>query len=210
MEVITLNKKFLKIFGMCLDDEYATSRERTISKCVNWTMLCISICTVGVSCQYVISQFSDTESILFAVMQIAANTASGGGYFSLFKKKYQVSKFLKRIENLVKLRMYLPFIFKLIKLNEKSCWSKRQLKSIGIRANPDSQALYEQAEANSTFVAKWPLIVFIANYDFVLIFATTYTVIFEMIPARSDPANWYAMYKMRWENILFLQPKLKK
>ena len=37
------------------------------------------------------------------------------------------------------------------------------------------------------------------NYDFVLVFATTYTVIFEMIPAKSDPATWYAMYKMRWD-----------
>lgn len=70
-------------------------------------------------------------------------------------------------------------------------------KLIGIRKNPDSNEFYSKAEEKSTFVAKWPIIVFIANYDFVLVFATTYTVIFEMIPARSEPANWYAMYKMR-------------
>lgn len=68
---------------------------------------------------------------------------------------------------------------------------------LGIRANPDSKELYEKAEEKSTFVAKWPLIVFIMNYDFVLVFATIYTVFVEMIPARSDPATWYAMYKMR-------------
>lgn len=67
----------------------------------------------------------------------------------------------------------------------------------GIHHNPDSRICYEKAEEWSTFVAKWPLIVFVMNYDFVLIFATTYTVIFEMIPGRSDPATWYAMYKMR-------------
>lgn len=36
------------------------------------------------------------------------------------------------------------------------------------------------------------------DYDFVLVFATIYTVIFEMIPAQSDPATWYAMYKMSY------------
>lgn len=87
MEVIILNKKILKIFGMCLDDENASSKERTISKCVNWTMLWISICTIGVSLEYVISHFSDTESILFAVMQIAANTASGRLQTVQYKEK---------------------------------------------------------------------------------------------------------------------------
>lgn len=105
MEVIALNKKILKIFGMCLSDESASSKERTVSKFINWTMLWISICTVGISFEYVVSHFSDTESILFAVMQMAANTASGGGYWTFYNKKYQVSQFLDHIENLVKLRM---------------------------------------------------------------------------------------------------------
>lgn len=69
--------------------------------------------------------------------------------------------------------------------------------SSGMRENPESKVLYTEAEQKSTFVAKWPLIIFITNYDFVLIFATAYTIIFEMIPARSDPATWYAMYKIR-------------
>lgn len=64
--------------------------------------------------------------------------------------------------------------------------------------NPDSSVLYSRAEKKSKIVAKWPLIVFIMDYDFVLVFATTYTIIFEMIPARSDPATWYAMYKMSY------------
>lgn len=105
MEIITLNRKILEIFGMCLNDDTASSKARIVSKCVNWTMLWISICTIGVSLEYVISHFEDTESILFAVMQMAANTASGGGYWTFYKKKYQVSKFLNQIENLVKIRM---------------------------------------------------------------------------------------------------------
>lgn len=68
-------------------------------------MLWISLCTVGVSFEYVVSHFADTESILFAVMQIAANTASGGGYWTFYNKKFQVSKFLNCIEDLIKLRM---------------------------------------------------------------------------------------------------------
>ena len=111
MAVLTLNKKILKIFGMCLNDESASSKDRIVSKCVNWTILWISLCTVGVSFEYVISHFADTESILFAVMQIAANTASGGGYWTFYNKKYQVSKFLNRIENLVKLRMWFTSAF---------------------------------------------------------------------------------------------------
>ncbi|XP_031629162.1 odorant receptor 43b-like isoform X1 [Contarinia nasturtii] len=171
MEVIKLNKKLLKVFGMCLNDENATQRERTISKIINWMMLSISLCTIGVSIEYIVSHFSDTESVLFAVMQVSANTASGGGYWTFYNNKYKVSKFLNQIENLVKLR---------------------------ICQNHESRVLYEKAEVKSTFVAKWPLIVFIVNYDFVLIFATTYTVIFEMIPGRSDPATWYSMYKLSY------------
>lgn len=69
---------------------------------------------------------------------------------------------------------------------------------IGINHNPGSKTVYSKTEEKSSLVAKWPLIIFLLNYDVVLIFATFYTVIFEMIPARSDPATWYAMYKLRY------------
>lgn len=74
---------------------------------------------------------------------------------------------------------------------------KYYFRSIGIANNPDSKDLYSKAEEKSSIVAKWPLIVFLLNYDLVLVFATVYTIIFEMIPGRSDPATWYAMYKLR-------------
>lgn len=109
MDVIKLNKKLLKSFGMCLDDETASPKERIISKYVNWTMLWISICTIGVSIQYIVSHFDDTESILFAVMQVSANTASGGGYWAFYRKKYEVSKFLDQIRSLVGMSEYFEF-----------------------------------------------------------------------------------------------------
>lgn len=37
---------------------------------------------------------------------------------------------------------------------------------------------------------------FLMDFDGVLVFATINTIIFEMIPARSDPATWYTLYKM--------------
>lgn len=104
MEVIKLNKKILKLFGMCLDEQNATQKEKNTSKLVNWAMLAISLCTIAVSIEYIVSHFSDTESILFAVMQVSANTASGGGYWTFYNKKYKVSTFLNQIENLVKIR----------------------------------------------------------------------------------------------------------
>lgn len=104
LEVMSLNKKFLNTFGMCLDAGRASNRERLMSQCVNWTMLWISILTIAISIEYIVSLFNDTESILFAVMQVVANTASGGGYWTFYNKKYQVSRLLTSIENLVKSR----------------------------------------------------------------------------------------------------------
>lgn len=105
MEVLKLNKKLLRIFGMCLNHENVSAKDRLISKYINWTMLWISLCTIAVSVEYIVSHFSDTESILFAVMQVSANTASGGGYWTFYNKKYQVWNFLDRLGNLVKIRM---------------------------------------------------------------------------------------------------------
>lgn len=104
MQVIALNKRILKLFGMCLSDADATEKERLISKCINWVMLTISICTVAISIEYIYSHFGDTESILFAVMQVVANTASGGGYWTFYRKKYEVSKFIDEIEKVVMTR----------------------------------------------------------------------------------------------------------
>lgn len=104
MQVIVLNRRILKLFGMCLSDECASNKERSISKFVNWLMFTISICTIAISIEYIYSHFGDTESILFAVMQVVANTASGGGYWTFYRKKNKVSKFFDEIENLVKLR----------------------------------------------------------------------------------------------------------
>lgn len=110
MEVLNLNKRFLKTFGTCLNEEKVTLKESIISKYVNWTMLWISICTIGVSIQYIVSHFNDTESILFAVMQVSANTASGGGYWTFYRKKFEVSKFLDQIQSLFEMSEYHKFI----------------------------------------------------------------------------------------------------
>lgn len=104
MQVNILNKKILKLFGMCLNYECASKNEKIISKGVNWVMFMISVCTIAISIEYIYSHFEDTESILFAVMQVAANTASGGGYWTFYRKKYQVSKFFGNIEHLVQSR----------------------------------------------------------------------------------------------------------
>lgn len=109
MEAIALNRKFLKLFGMCLDDESASHNDRIVSKFVNWIMLAISICTVAISIEYIISHFQDTESILYAVMQVSANTASGGGYWTFYEKKFQVAEFFGNIEHLVEKRKIFKF-----------------------------------------------------------------------------------------------------
>lgn len=105
MQIIALNKKFLKIFGMCLNEDTATNKERAISTCVNWLMFAISVCTIIVSVEYIYSHFADTENILFAGMQVAANTATGGGYWTFYRKKYKVFKLIEDIAKLVKSRM---------------------------------------------------------------------------------------------------------
>lgn len=110
MEVLNLNKRFLKTFGTCLNEQEATFKDVIISKFVNWTMLWISICTIGVSIEYIVSHFNDTESILYAVMQVSANTASGGGYWTFYRKKIEVSKFLDQIQSLFELSKYFKFI----------------------------------------------------------------------------------------------------
>lgn len=104
MEVLTLNRKLLQILGMCLDDETASRKQRIVSKLINWTILTISIFMIAISFEYIVSHFEDTESILYAVIQMSANTASGGGYWTSFKKKYQISQFFDKIENLVNAR----------------------------------------------------------------------------------------------------------
>lgn len=104
MEPIALNRKFLKMCGMCLDADTASLKDRRISKYINWTLLWISLCTIGVSLEYIISHFDDTESILFAVMQVSANTASGGGYWAFYGNKFKVSTFLSHIQNLIESR----------------------------------------------------------------------------------------------------------
>lgn len=104
MEVFQFNQQILKRYGMCLDDKTATAKERVISKVINWSMFWISLCTIAISIEYIVSHFDNTESILYAVMQVAANTASGGGYWTLYPKKYQVSKFIDDIRELVKTR----------------------------------------------------------------------------------------------------------
>lgn len=106
MEAIELNKKCLKLFGMCLSDEHASNKERKISNWINWVMLTISICTIAISIEYIVSHFDDTESILYAVMQVVANTASGGGYWTFYRKKFEVSKFVDKIESLIQSRKF--------------------------------------------------------------------------------------------------------
>lgn len=167
-----LNRPILEFFGMCLNPQQTSNRSRLLSRITNFIMFWISICTVIISLEYIVSHFDDTENILFAVMQVAANTASGGGYWAFYQNKYNVWNYIERISKLV---------------NERCC----------IVDNNSIKELYERAERKSIFVSKWPLILFCANYDIVLIIATIYTIIYKLIPANSDPATWYAMYKMR-------------
>lgn len=117
MEVVSLNRRFLKLFGMYLDDDIASEKERCISKWVNWAMLTISVCTVAISIEYISSHFDDTESILYAVIQVVANTASGGGYWTFYKKKHQVSQFFDKIECLVRARKTFIYIFNRCRFN---------------------------------------------------------------------------------------------
>lgn len=172
MKVFQLNRRILVFFGMCLSPQQTSIKSRLLSRITNIIMFWISLCTVVISLEYIVSHFDDTENILFAVMQVVANTASGGGYWAFYQNKYKVWNYIERISNLV---------------NE--------------RCNTDNhnsmKDLYERAERKSIFVSKWPLIMFCANYDIVLIIATTYTIIFKLIPANTDPVTWYAMYKMR-------------
>lgn len=170
MEVFKVNRRILEKFGMCLNNEETSKSTLYLSRSINLLMFWISLCTVLVSIEYITSHFDDTENILFAVMQVVANTASGGGYWAFYQKKYKVSQLIVEIGDLVKERC---------------------------RLNNFMEIFYQKAERKSIFVSTWPLILFCVNYDVVLIISTTFTVIFELIPAKSDPATWYAMYKMR-------------
>lgn len=70
MEVFQFNQEMLQRFGMCLDGERVTRVEQVVSKIVNWLMVWIAVLTILVSIEYIVSHFDDTESILFAVMQV--------------------------------------------------------------------------------------------------------------------------------------------
>lgn len=39
-------------------------------------------------------------------MQVAANTACGGGYWTFYPKKYAVSKFIDNVRDLVRISQY--------------------------------------------------------------------------------------------------------
>lgn len=70
------------------------------------------------------------------------------------------------------------------------------LLNLGKRLSLGNFHFYSKAERRSLLATKWPLLIYLAYLTFVIIGATIYTIIFEMIPGRSEPATWYLLLKM--------------
>lgn len=103
-QVLHLSRKMMALIGVLLDPN-ASGFEHFYSVTVNWMAYFIFIYTVYFSFQFIVSHFDQTESILYAAMQISANCPLACSYWSLSRAKYKINEFLRELEGLVNERM---------------------------------------------------------------------------------------------------------
>lgn len=102
--MVQLSRKMMAFAGIQLK-RTASGFEYFYSFSVNWLIYIIFIYTVIFSYQFIVSHFDQTESILYAGMQLAANIPLSCSYWSLSRAKFKINDFLHDLENLINERM---------------------------------------------------------------------------------------------------------
>lgn len=103
-QVLQLSRKMMAFVGILLDPG-ASGFEYYYSVAVNWTTYFIFTYTVYFSYQFIISHLDQTESILYAGMQVSANCPLACSYWSLSRAKHKIHAFLHELESFVNERM---------------------------------------------------------------------------------------------------------
>lgn len=99
-QVLQLSRKMMAFIGIQLDAT-ASGFDFFRSFAVNWVNYFIFIYTVYFSFQFIVSHVDQTESILYAGMQLAANCPLACSYWSLSRSKFKINAFLRDLEDLV-------------------------------------------------------------------------------------------------------------
>lgn len=102
--VLQLSRKMMAFIGIRLDPS-ASGLEYFYSSAVNWVIYIIFIYTVYFSFQFIVANLEQTESILYAGMQVSANCPLACSYWSLSRAKFKINEFLNELEDLVNERM---------------------------------------------------------------------------------------------------------
>lgn len=98
--VLQFSRKMMTFSGIQLDAT-ASGLEFFRSLAVNWVTYIIFIYIVYFSFQFIVSHVDQTESILYAGMQISANCPLACSYWSLSRAKFRINAFLCDLEDLV-------------------------------------------------------------------------------------------------------------
>lgn len=189
MKMLELNREVLRLLGVCLERS-ATRRDFYLSAFVNVFILASYFAIITSSAMYLYENLDEIGDAIFCLMQIVSFVAVGGTYVSFMLKKCSIFDFFNEMQEFVDESM----------LESKALQFFQNLNPnihLGERLNLANFRFYREAEHRSFSVTKWPILIYWAYVDFVIIGTTIFTIIFEMIPVRSEPNTWYTILRIR-------------
>lgn len=191
MKMLQLIREMLRLLGVCLECG-ATRRDFYLSAFVNVLILASFFAIITSSDMYLYENLDEIGEAIFCLMQIVSFVAISGTYVSFMLKKRSIFDFFNEMQE---------FVDESIR-ESRALQYFQNLNSIihvGERLNPANYRFYREAEHRSFSVTKWPILIYLAYVDFMIIGTTIFTVIFEMIPVRSEPTTWYTILRIRWD-----------
>lgn len=100
MKVLDLNRKFLRLLGMCLNRD-ATRREFYFSAFANVFMLTIYFAYIGSSAMFFINNLDNMGEAIYSLMQVVAVVAISGTYVSFVSNKNTTFDFFDELQQFV-------------------------------------------------------------------------------------------------------------
>lgn len=107
MEVLNLNRKILRLLGMCLKRD-AMRREFYLSAFANVCILAIILIFIGESVMFFFNNLDDIRAALFSLMQAVALIQICGAYVSLISNKNAIFDFFDELQRLTNDSEYTP------------------------------------------------------------------------------------------------------
>lgn len=199
MQSLSLIKRILQILGLCPKD----SNNSNYGRFMNSAIIILFVVFLLITVEYILSHIDDINVAIYALMQFVSFSTAWTCYMSFANQKHLTFKFLINLQKIVD--DYSKYLF--------SSSQKFWLKTIHIlyvapivfyyfffrliESEHGHYGFYEESEKKSHQITKWPLIIFLAQFNGVMLLSIINIIISSLLDGEMHPEQWYLFHKMR-------------